>query len=438
VFVVFDPTNAYPSEGPAISHENYPAASVISDINAAALAFGLGFPPASGFAPDPSQPTQVQIQLTAVDSIRIDTVTGNSAIGFPPGEVAFGEKTVVIDGEPFTFSTEFPITKEVGDTVQKLDPITDGVEVLHYIADPIWWEVFGLSSLTPEFTLAKGYSKDDIKIINEILKYHLFGVKIVPDAFTRLGNIELSIVAKFINDIRAIFTNYIILIPFRLLDVFGLTDDADLDGRPDDVETIQLVFPPTLDNPPWNMISTGANNPPPHFTSFSASNGGITIDNVVDGTYAGDTSWLELDAYDIELANGGSIDVIGGGYDAAETTGSASGPFDTSSATTPLTVVANGQIINIAYGDGVGLIPNDSAVSAHDVAAAINVGFGSLATGSAYASVTPDQKIHIRVDLVNGVGSPTLSITSSNPELGLTTIGPISGSAGTLLSQVSF
>jgi PKD repeat protein len=449
-FAIFDPGNLYPEDGPAPSHENYPSANIINDINNAALAFGLGFQPASGFIPDPGQPDQVQIQLTAVDSIRIDTVTGNAAIGFPAGKTAFGQKTIVIGGESFVVSTEFPITRQVGDVLQKLDPLTDGVEILHYITDPIWWEVFGLSSLTPKFTLAKGYSEDDIKIINEILKYHLFGVKIVPDAFTKLGNIELSIVAKFLNDIRAIFTNYIILIPFKLLDVFGLTDDADLDGRPDDIETLYLQFPPNMEAPPWNMIDTAANEPPPHNLSFSTSNPApdstpITKENVVNGeyvnTHGGYIDWLSLDAYDIELVNGGDIQVVGGGYQAASHTGSAAGPFDTLTPASPLTMLVNGVSAIITYGENPGEIPQGDSVSAHDVANVISDTLQaalSSGPGSAQVSVTLDQKIVIKVDRTDGLAPPTLEITSTNTDIGITPTGTIVGSSGTLIAEINF
>jgi hypothetical protein len=432
-----------PELGVPVSLQNYPAVapfgerSVVNDINAAAIAAGLGFSPASAFAPDPLQPDQVVIKLTGLQSVRIDTVTGNAAIGFPPGEIAFGTNEIVIDDQSFQISTEFPITKQVGDVVERLDPLTDGVDMFDYISDPLWWEVFGIASLDSQFTIAKGYSEDDLKIINEILKYHIFGVKIIPDAFSRLGNIEFGVVTKFINDIKPLTKTYILIIPFILLDVFTLTDDANLDGRPDDVETISMVFPPNLDVPPYNLLEFAANQPPPHNLSFTDSYGG-NRDNVVDGTSPMDTSFLDLDGYDINVVNGGTVKVISGGYQAAEILGTAQGPFDT----TPL----DGQLFFInVNGGGVGIsfanitgIPVGTAASAHDIATAINGALTAIVTGYGEVLVTQDQRLVFSGQRHDGL-SPNIEIPSAWPILGIPApTGLIVGVGGTLVDEVNF
>lgn len=435
VFAIFDPTNSYPDSGPATSHENYPAADVVSDINTAALAAGLGFSPASLETP---QPGVYQIKLTGVNSVRIDSITGNAAIGFPPGAVSYGENTITINGQDFNISTEFPITKQPGDVVERLDPLTDGVEVLHYISDPLWWQVFGLASLDSNFSISKGYTQQDLRVINEILKYHVFGVKIVPDAFTRLGDIELGIVSKFVNDIRGITKNFILLIPFVLLDVFSISDDPYLTGFPDTGVNVELLFPqPTLNVSNWNQIGTNENaGIDPSSTSFTAANSGITRDNLVDGTFAGDTSGFQLDNEILYLQDNGEFELIsasGTKYSPAIITANVAGPYDTSSSSGSFNISLNGFLVSFSFDPGPYQLPIQTNLTSGELAEAMNEKIDSLLglpPGFPFAAITTDNKLRIICHRYDNV-IPSVTLSSTVPEIGFTSApGTVTGLAG--------
>lgn len=429
---------------PLIMQQNYPGTSVIADINAAAIPV-LGFPPASLHVPDPSQPTISQVKLTGLQSVRVDTVTGNSGIGFPPGALSFGEAQITIAGEDFEISTEFPITKQVGDMVEKLDPLTDGVEILHYITDPIWWEVFGLSTLDSEFNLSTGYTQDDLDIINNLLKYHIFGVKIIPDAFTRIQPLEVSVVSKFINDIRGITKNFIFLIPFMLLDVATLTDDSDYDGITDISQSYTLIYPSTLDSPYRNLIGT-AENPGIDIdsTSFSVANSGITDQNFSDGTFTGDTTAFELDNEDIYALNGGvayTIIGVGSSYIPAIYVTTNSGPFDTTSWSFPFSFQPDAATISVYGGTGEDQIPIGISVPAMDIANAIQKRVDNIGTifNKLTMSITLDQRIQFRTDRVfYDTGASSLYFPFSHSQMGIPSGTFIVGNGGTLLKTVDF
>lgn len=446
IFAIFDPTNAVPVTGPSPSHENYPAALIRDDINAAAVAASLPFPnPADLVVPTPGV---FQIRLQGLNSIRIDTITGNAAIGFPPGDVSFGENEIVISGQEFVISTEFPITKNEGDFVERLDPLTDGVEVLHYITDPIWWEVFGLASLDSGFSISTGYSQADLKLINEILKFHVFGVKIVPDAFTRLGNIELGIVSKFVNDIKPLTKNFLFLIPFALLDVFGVTDDPSLDGFPDTTKAIQLTIPHTVDVSNWNQIDTNQNaGIDPSSTSFSAANGGITRATYVDGTFVGDTTGFALDLEVVYASNGGIIRVLDSTasgappqrYTPAIFDSQVAGPYNTTTLVGPVNFTLNGVAINVLVGSGPDQIPAVASITAGEIAQAMNVrllAFGLTGDPVIASSINGELRfISNRYDNI----APTLDISTTYTEIGITAApGTVTGSAGNLVSTIAF
>lgn len=429
-----------------VDQQNYPAASVISDINTQASPV-LGFGPATAFIPDPGQPTIAQVKLTGQNSVRIDTVVGNAALGFPPGDTAFGQIEIVIGNTTFVISSEFPVSVQPGDTVERLDPLTDGVEVLHYITDPIWWEVFGLATLDSNFNLSDGYTQADLKMINEILKYHVFGVKIVPDAFTRLGDIELGVVSKFVNDVRGLTKNFIFLVPFMLLDVVTLTDDRDFDLMPDRVTTLELFFPPNMDAHIRNYIGSNENaGIHPDSTSYSVANNGITEFNFSDGTFVGPTIAYELDGYDVFASNGGSIDVIQGigpvSYQSAVIESTTAGPYDTTSyGSTPLTFRINGSAVTVIASSNPDPdeIPLGTSVSAVEIASAITAAINAVGVaGTGHVGTTLDQKLQFKSDIFNSL-SPTIEMITAQPDLGIPSApGTVVGNGGTIITVTEF
>lgn len=443
VFAIFDPSNIYPETGPSVSHENYPASLIRDDINIAAAAASLPFPnPATLIQP---QAGIYQVKLSGLNSVRIDTITGNAAIGFKPGDISFGENEIVISGESYPISTEFPITKQAGDVVERLDPLTDGVEVLHYITDPLWWEVFGLASLDSNFSISNGYSSDDLKLINDILKYHIFGVKIVPDAFTRLGDVGLDIVSKFINDIKPLTKNFLFIIPFMLLDVFSLTDDPGLDGSPDINMLIKLEFPHNMGFSNWNQIGTNESAPAPT-TSFSAQNDNVTRDDLNDGTFAGNLSGFLLDLEDVYTSSFGSAYVTDSSsfgaspqrYSPAIYSSDVAGPYNTSLMVGPFDFDVNGVSVSVSVGSNADEIPIGASVHAAEISEAINNKLNSLVlTGSPTAAFSIDGKLRIISHRFDGV-TPNINIASTYPEIGITsTPGSIDGTPGILIDSFS-
>jgi hypothetical protein len=446
VFTIFDPTNAYPATGPSPSHENYPASFVRDDINAAAAAASLPFPnPADLLQPTPGV---FQIRLKGLNSIRIDTITGNISLGFAPGIVSFGENEIVIGGQTFQLSTEFPITKNPGDFVERLDPLTDGVEILHYITDPIWWEVFGVSTLDSQFNLVDGYSQSDLDIINNILKYHVFGVKVVPDAFNRLGDIELGIVSKFINDIKPLTKNFLFIIPFALLDVFAVTDDPALDGFPDYNKFIQMIIPHNLEYSLWSQIGTNANaGIHVDSTSFNAANGGITRAAVVGGTFAGDTSGFDLDSEVVYASNGGQVIVLDSSsfgappqrYFPALVTSAISGPYDTTTWPNPVIIAFNGSTVSFFVGGAPDEIPLGTSVPIGDIANGMNTKLASSAvSGLGFIGASTDNRLRIISHKYNGA-TPTIILITNDPVLGFDAIPfPNNGLPGILSQSIDF
>ena len=173
-----------------------------------------------------------KLRLTALTSVKIDTVIGNPGLGFAPGDEDFGTfyvKMLFDDGtsETQTFGTQFPLAVEVGDRVEQFQPLTTAVGIFDYVSLPGWWDVFGIGKINPTI---ETFSQEDKDIVNDILKDFTFAVRVVADAFTRLGPVDRDIIKFFLEQIKPTISDYIFIVAERFYDLITMTDDRDLLG----------------------------------------------------------------------------------------------------------------------------------------------------------------------------------------------------------------
>jgi len=171
-----------------------------------------------------------QLVLSGLTAVKIDTVIGNPGLGFEAGGADFGTFNVLLnydDGasELLEFGTQFPLSVEVGERVDRFQPLTTAVGVFDYIELPQWWTIFNIASINPNLT---AYSSEDRAILNDILKDFTFAVRVVADAFTRLGPVDRSVVGFFLEQIKPIFSDFLFIVAESFYDIISVTDDRDL------------------------------------------------------------------------------------------------------------------------------------------------------------------------------------------------------------------
>ena len=171
-----------------------------------------------------------KIRLSALTSVKIDTVIGNPGLGFAPGDEDFGTFNVTIlfdDGtsEVLAFGTQFPLSVEVGTRVEKFQPLTQAVGIFDYVSLPGWWDVFGIGKINQTIPT---FSQEDKDILNDILKDFTFAVRVVADAFTRLGPVDRDIVMFFLEQIKPTISDYLFIVAETFYDLVTMTDDRDL------------------------------------------------------------------------------------------------------------------------------------------------------------------------------------------------------------------
>ena len=181
-------------------------------------------------SPIASLVTNGRMRLSALTSVKIDTVMGNPGLGFVPGDEDFGTYHVKIrydDGteETLIFGTQFPLDVVVGQRVEKFQPLTQAVGVFDYVSLPEWWNVFGIRELNISIPT---FSQEDKDIVNDILKDFTFAVRVVDDAFTRLGPVDREIIGFFLEQIKPTISDYLFIIATRLFDVISVSDDRNL------------------------------------------------------------------------------------------------------------------------------------------------------------------------------------------------------------------
>ena len=179
-----------------------------------------------------------QMVLSGLTAVKIDTVIGNPGLGFEAGGEDFGTFNVLLnydDGtaELLEFGTQFPLSVEVGERVDRFQPLTTAVGVFDYVELPQWWTVFNIASINPNLA---AYSNEDRAILNDILKDFTFAVRVVADAFTRLGPVDRSVVGFFLEQIKPIFSDFLFIVAESFYDIVSVTDDRGL---------LQAVPPPS-------------------------------------------------------------------------------------------------------------------------------------------------------------------------------------------------
>jgi hypothetical protein len=173
-----------------------------------------------------------RVRLSALTSVKIDTVIGNPGLGFLPGDEDFGTYNVTIrfdDGtvETLVFGTQFPLNVGVGERVDQFQPLTQAVIVEDYVSLPGWWDIFGITTLNSSVAT---FSQEDRDIINDILKDFTFAVRVVSDAFVRLGPVDREIVTFFLEQIKPTISDFLFIIAERFFDLISVTDDRNLLG----------------------------------------------------------------------------------------------------------------------------------------------------------------------------------------------------------------
>lgn len=210
-----------------------------------------------------------QIRLSALTSVKIDTVIGNPGIGFAPGDEDFGTFNAELlydDGtsEVQSFGTQFPLAVEVGDRVEQFQQLTTAVGIFDYVSLPGWWDIFGISQINPYI---ETYSQEDRDIINDILKDFTFAVRVVADAFTRLGPVDRDIIKFFLEQIKPTISDYLFIVAERFYDLITMTDERGLLGLPssDEFKTLHSGQDPAVElglgvkftrNIAWNYANT--------------------------------------------------------------------------------------------------------------------------------------------------------------------------------------
>jgi hypothetical protein len=410
VLVVFPNTVDTPASG---------AGSVIEAINTA-----VGAPVAS-LSPDG------RVVLTALTSVKIDTVIGNPGLGFEPGNEDFGTFNVTLvfdDGtsELLEFGTQFPLIVDVGDAVEQFQPLTSAVGVFDYINLPEWWKIFGIAQI---FSGLEAFSDEDREILNDIAKDFTFAVRVVADAFTRLGSVDRSIIRFFLEQIKPTISDYLFIVAETFYDLISVTDDRSLLGyspspsaefvaqhsgqAPHIFLEIGLQFTRTID---WNFANYYDLSP----AERAALESGYHLAQYDD---------FRLTTEEITVVSPLEATVIQGvgpvSYQPAVLNGSVTTDFfDTS---TSLSILWNGLATPVLNFSGPLLLNSD-------VIQEINTWFDAFVSpGDRLATLNPDGSLRLTVDRVSGA-APELTVLVANPGLGLAAT-TVFGVAGTGVSQ---
>lgn len=399
-----------------------PSATVVSDINAAAG------------APVASLNGSGQLVLSGLTAVKIDSVIGNPGLGFVPGGEDFGTYNITLrydDGttELLTFGTQFPLAVGVGDRVEKFQQLTLAVGVFDYISLPEWWTIFGIAQINPSIST---FSQEDRDIVNDVLKDFTFAVRIVADAFTRLGPVDRNIVRFFLEQIKPTISDFLFIVAEQFFDVISVTDDRNLLGAslapsaefvqqhggqaPSLYLDIGLNFLRTID---WNFPNYYDLTPAAR-AAFEAGYSGTAYDDYV------------LDTEDITVVAPAELrhidGVAGVSYTPAVINGTvATHLFDTS---TDLTVRRNGATIVSVPSFPANPMRVDALIEY------INAYYQTVFPGENLVSKNPDGTLHLFVDDPSTV--PQLEVLVSNPGLGLALSSVFgTGSTGGVLATVT-
>jgi hypothetical protein len=406
----------------------YPALSVVADINAAA---------GQTIA---SVTTDGRIRLSGLTTVQINTVLGNPGLGFEPGQEDFGTYNVTILGDDgvsdtFSFGSQFPADVVVGQRVERFDPFTTGVGIFDEILLPEWWSVFNIAQINPSI---ETFSQEDRDIVNNLLANFTFAVRVVADAFLRLGSVDRSIVRFFLEQIKPTISDYLFIVAQRFFEIISVTDNQALLGLgspsasyaaqrglgTSEVDTLALdIGITTARDLEWNFANHWLRNNPVHPTlgdraTFEANYHLPQYDD------------LRLTTEDATVVAPGTITVVAGvgpvSYVAAELTGTVSAQFFDTSVNSTLTLNINGilqPVINYTVG---------TAVSASTIIQETN-----SQLGADIMSRAPSGELLLRSELVPG--TPSILVISGNPSLGFATLASDTGVASSsLLETVPF
>lgn len=403
-----------------------PAASVVLAINTAAG------------SPIASLSLDGRVVLTASTSVEIDAVIGNPGLGFTPSDEDFGEYSVEIlfdsgETDTLTFGSEFALAVSVGQRVDRFQPLTKAVRIFDYVKLPGWWKVLGIPKINPAI---ETFSPEDVEIVNDILKDFTFAVRIVSDAFTRLGSVDRSVVRYFLEQIKPTITDYLFVIATTFFEVMSLTDDRDLLGLP--ATSAEYKAQHAGQNPAiaLNVGLKNRRNIDWNFANFYITSPAARA--AFESSYhlpAYDDAHLETE--DVTLVAPGSVELIdgdglGNSYLQASIVGSVdSMVFDTVAAGS-LTVLVNGIAVAVSFTPLVGMplaqvLDEINAVSSVTVGVMVNIARkpSGLSSVGLYADSVP--------------GTPTLQITVGNVSLGFVAGPAVSGTASLgSLSVTSF
>jgi hypothetical protein len=393
-----------------------PAATVIAAINLAA---------GSTVA---SLTLDGRVVLTASTSVEIDAVIGNPGLGFTPSDEDFGEYSVEIlldsgETELLTFGSEFALAVSVGQRVDKFQPLTKAVRIFDYVKLPGWWKVLGITKINPSI---ETFSPEDIDIVNDILKDFTFAVRIVSDAFTRLGSVDRRIVRYFLEQIKPTITDYLFIVATTFFEVMSVSDDRDLLGLPatspeykaqhaGQNPAIKLdIGLQNVRNIDWNFANFYLTSPAQR-ASFEAGYHLPVYDD------------LRVETEDVTLVAPGTVDLVdgdglGASYLQALIVGSVDSMFFDTVAAGTLTVDVNGIPVAVVFTPLL-LMPLAQVIDEINAVSSVTVGVmaniarkpAGLSSVGLYADAIP--------------GTPTLEITAGNVSLGFVAAGVVSGTA---------
>ena len=355
-----------------------------------------------------------QLQLSALTSVKIDTVIGNPGLGFEAGAEDFGTFNVTIvfeDGstELLEFGTQFPLAVQVGDAVEQFQQLTTAVGVFDYVSLPQWWNIFGISQIQSSITT---FSQEDKDILNDIAKDFTFAVRVVADAFTRLGPVDRDIIKFFLEQIKPTISDFLFIVAESFYDIISVTDDRALLGESSSAEyraqhsgvgsrtnlTIGLQNTRTVN---WNFANYWKLSPAER-ANFEANYDQAQYDD------------FRLSTEDVTVISPIKVSVIDGvagtSYRPAVINGTVTTDyFDTS---VQLSMRRNG-VVNLL----VPVFPANPMLNT-DLIAHINAWYATLYPGERLVDLNPDGSLHFFVADVTGP-APQLEVLVANPGLGL-------------------
>jgi hypothetical protein len=371
-------------------------------------------------------------------------VLGNPGLGFEPGQEDFGTYNVTILGDDgvsdtFNFGSQFPADVVVGQRVDRFDPFTTGVGIFDEVLLKEWWLIFNIPQINPSI---ETFSQEDRDIINNIHANFTFAVRVVADAFLRLGSVDRSIVRFFLEQIKPTISDYLFIVAERFFEIISVTDNQNLLGlgNPSNsyglqrgfaganpasqVDTLALdIGITTARDLEWNFANHWLRNKPLHPTlgdraTFEANYHLPQYDD------------LRLTTEDATVVAPGTIEVVAGvgpvSYVAAELTGTVSAQFFDTSVNSTLTLNINGVLqpaVNYTVGTA--------------VSAAVIIQETNSQLGVDIMSKTPSGELKLKSDLIPG--TPSILVVAGNPSLGFATLASDTGVASSsLLETIPF